>query len=181
LVNGVVKGAAGGAIGGAASGFAVPLMFGADVDEALDGMWSGAANGAFYGGLTGGMVALNQAKMQKISVFSGERLEGHHTLPRMMLGYDDGQELAPMSQSTHIEIHKDMRKYLDSYGKQHGLDLVPRRGYPGSKMREDIDLPLRFRSIKSFYDNYPFKYYPERKLFYENYKLKWHIYPFKKN
>lgn len=177
LLDGIVKGAAGGAIGGAASGFATTLMFEGNIDDALDGMWSGATTGAFYGGLTGGIAEYQSAYKQRISPFTGNKMEAHHSHPKFM-GGQESQELVLMDINRHRDLHRKLNQKLRDYvDPETGKSMLPTRGYPALKMRGIFDDNLRFNRLKHFYDNNYMRFYDARKQFYKVNGIKWRPIP----
>ncbi len=90
-----------------------------------------------------------------------EPIEGHHSDPKFM-GGDPKQPLTDLPRSTHRGeegLHNDLNKFLKERKNELGHDMAPRRGNPGSKVRDNFSREERLRALadfyKKFYDKYP--------------------------
>jgi len=132
-------------------------------------MLKGAATGAAIGAISGFATGLQYARQNKISPWTGEKTNKHHSYPKS-LGGDVNQPLTTMSASRHRELHSDMNDFL----KNNPLgNMLPRKGHIGEMIQNDFGRQLLFKQTKYFYDSHPIKYWDARYDFYRNNNLFW--------
>lgn len=143
------------------------LGSGANLDDAFEAGWSSAKSGFVIGVIAGGSSAAAKAMSSKIDPFTGERIEMHHSDPKFM-GGDPNQELTPLKQSLHRELHQDLNDYLKMQTDDFGNHMRPQRGNPGIRIQETFTRPIRIEAMNNFYDINRFSYPRSRYDFYKN-------------
>ena len=160
----------------AASGFVLgtgsSLLSGESFEDALHEGGKGALTGAGIGAITGAASGFKYARDNKISPWTGEKTQKHHSDP-IFLGGEKRQTLTNMSTSRHISLHKELNANLKNIHTEQGFDMSPRRNNPGSIIREKFSRELRIGAMKNFYDSNRFKYFDARYDFYKNNNLRW--------
>jgi len=79
-----------------------------------------------------------------------EDIEKHHSDPKF-LGGDPKQELTPMAKSQHRQLHKDLNEHLENYVDSKGNSMVPKKGNPGSVIRQNFPRNERLQALADFY------------------------------
>ena len=178
VLKGFLSGSVGGSVGGYLTGFICTFITTGSLEEANESGLYGALIGAVSGAISGGLSGYQYAKEHNISPWKGEKIQKHHSFPKF-LGGDFDQPLSPMNESRHIDLHRDLNKYLHNSDIERGdgFKMLPTRGNSGRDIQKKVPLDMRFNSIKSFYDAYPYKYFDIRRDFYMNNGLKWKPWP----
>lgn len=162
LTQGAVNSATGFALG---TGMA--LGTGSDLGDALKQGGQGAAFGLATGVISGTVEGYQTARQDKISPWTGDKTQRHHSDPKFM-GGEPKQDLTPMTEQRHHDLHKDLNKFLREQTNEKGQHMRPQAGNNGAKIRMNFDRPQRFDAMKSFYDQHPVKYWDARLDFYRN-------------
>jgi YD repeat protein len=170
----VLRQAAVNSVGGAVSGFAIGTAVSyiqyEDFDRAFSEGVRGGLMGAGIGFTTGAIGGYRYAKENKLSPWTGEKIQLHHSDPIFMGGAPD-QELTPMSISRHQELHKDLNNFLVEKKNALGQHMRPQPRNPGAKIRFNFSRTQRFDAMKQFYDKNWIKYWDARWDFYKNNNL----------
>ena len=156
--------------GHVASGTTEGLLQGNSLGDAFTGSLEGIGTSMAIGGTIGVTSTMATCYATKISPWTGERIQRHHSFPKA-LGGEVNQKLTPMSTSRHQNLHKEMNQYLKTQtteidGKV--FDMYPRRGNSGRAVRSHFMDPQRFNAVKSFYDRHYIKYFDARYDYYKN-------------
>ena len=162
VTNSVVSGATGFTVG---AGWAA--LDGKSFEESMRAGWNSAKVGFAVGGATGSFSGWQRAKEARVSPWTGEPIQRHHSDPKFM-GGDPNQRLTPMSKSRHKDLHKDMYRYLEQHTDANGNHMRPLPNNSGLRIQNNFIRPQRFDALKGFYDNYPIKYWDARRDFYRN-------------
>ena len=162
VTNSVVSGATGFTVG---AGWAA--LDGKSFEESMRAGWNSAKVGFAVGGATGSLSGWQRAKEARVSPWTGEPIQRHHSDPKFM-GGDPNQRLTPMSKSRHKDLHKDMYRYLEQHTDANGNHMRPLPNNSGLRIQNNFIRPQRFDALKGFYDNYPIKYWDARRDFYRN-------------
>ena len=157
------------AVSGSIIGGALALGSGDSFGEIKSEMLKGAATGAAIGAISGFATGLQYARQNKISPWTGEKTNKHHSYPKS-LGGDVNQPLTTMSASRHRELHSDMNDFLKNNPSG---NMMPRRGHNGEAIQRHFGIPNLFQRTRSFYDSHPYKYWDARYDFYKNNHLFW--------
>ncbi len=171
VVKGIVSGAASYAAGGYVGNYVGTLVLTGDPEMAKQNAWKGLYTNLATGAVFGGVGAYQYAKGNKISPWTGEKIQRHHSDP-IFLGGDERQSLTPMSESRHRALHREMNQYLKEQTNESGYDMQPRRNNPGRQIRENFNRNIRFDATIRFYDQNRFRYWDARRDFYNINKLK---------
>ena len=97
-------------------------------------------------------INLNQQKSQSIpfelsiSQPKTKKVHLHHAFPKF-LGGSDKQKLVPLSEREHINLHKDLRTFLQKYYSQ----MEPKKGQSGTVIQSQTSLNQRKNAIAQFY------------------------------
>ena len=172
-----ITGALGGFAGGYTGGLAVGLLATGDFSEANDMALDGALSGGVIGAATGFAGRIKYARDNKISPWTGEKTQNHHSFPKF-LGGNDKQILTPMSASRHMKaetgLHQELNKYLNTITDDYGNTMCPKPGNSGETIRTNFkDINVRINAMKTFYDNNKWRYWDARFDFYRNNKMIW--------
>ena len=116
------------------------------------------------GGATGSFSGWQRAKEARVSPWTGEPIQRHHTEP-IFIGGDPKQRLTPMSVSRHKDLHQDMYRHLEQHTDANGNHMRPLPNNSGADIRLHFPKSQRFDALKRFYDNYPIKYWDARRAF----------------
>lgn len=162
LTQGAVNSATGFALG---TGMA--LGTGSDLGDALKQGGQGAAFGLATGVISGTVEGYQTARQDKISPWTGDKTQGHHSDPKFM-GGEPKQDLTPMTEQRHHDLHKDLNEFLRKQTNEKGQHMRPQKGNSGHKIQAIFDKSLRFDAMKRFYDQHPVKYWDARLDFYRN-------------
>ena len=162
VTNSVVSGATGFTVGAGWTAFS-----GGSFEESMQAGWNSAKVGFAVGGATGSFSGWQRAKEARVSPWTGEPIQRHHSDPKFM-GGDPKQRLTPMSTSRHKELHKNMYDYLRQHTDDNGNHMRPQSNNSGARIRNNFIRSQRFDALKGFYDNYPIKYWDARRGFYRN-------------
>ena len=158
----------------AASGFllsaGISFAYTKDFDQALKDGVRGGLMGAGIGFTTGAIGGYRYAKENKLSPWTGEKIQLHHSDPIFMGGAPD-QELTPMSISRHQELHKDLNNFLVEKKNALGQHMRPQPRNSGLQIRTNFNRTQRFEAMKQFYDKNWIKYWDARWDFYKNNNL----------
>jgi len=170
----VLRQAAVNSVGGAVSGFAIGTAVSyiqyKDFDRAFSEGVRGGLMGAGMGLTTGAIGGYRYAKENKLSPWTGEKIQLHHSDPIFMGGAPD-QELTPMSISRHQELHKDLNNFLVEKKNALGQHMRPQPRNSGLQIRTNFNRTQRFEAMKQFYDKNWIKYWDARWDFYKNNNL----------
>ena len=170
----VLRQAAVNSVGGAVSGFAIGTAVSyiqyKDFDRAFSEGVRGGLMGAGIGLTTGAIGGYRYAKENKLSPWTGEKIQLHHSDPIFMGGAPD-QELTPMSISRHQELHKDLNNFLVEKKNALGQHMRPQPRNSGLQIRRNFNRTQRFDAMKQFYDKNWIKYWDARWDFYKNNNL----------
>ena len=136
----------------------------------MSGSFDGIGESIAIGGVIGVTSTVATCYATKISPWTGEKIQRHHSFPKALGGYVN-QELTPMSTSRHQILHREMNQHLmtettDIEGKI--FDMYPRKGNNGRAVRSHFTGYQRFNAVKNFYDQHYIKYYDARYDFYKN-------------
>ena len=162
VTNSVVSGATGFTVGAGWTAFS-----GGSFEESMQAGWNSAKVGFAVGGATGSFSGWQRAKEARVSPWTGEPIQRHHSDPKFM-GGDPKQRLTPMSTSRHKELHKNMYDYLRQHTDDNGNHMRPQSNNSGARIQRYFTRQQRFDALKGFYDNYPIKYWDARRGFYRN-------------
>ena len=158
----------------AASGFllsaGISFAYTKDFDQAFKDGVRGGLMGAGIGFTTGAIGGYRYVKENKLSPWTGEKIQLHHSDPIFMGGAPD-QELTPMSISRHQELHKDLNNFLVEKKNALGQHMRPQPRNSGAKIRFNFSRTQRFDAMKQFYDKNWIKYWDARWDFYKNNNL----------
>ena len=158
----------------AASGFllsaGISFAYTKDFDQAFKDGVRGGLMGAGIGFTTGAIGGYRYAKENKLSPWTGEKIQLHHSDPIFMGGAPD-QELTPMSISRHQELHKDLNNFLVEKKNALGQHMRPQPRNSGLQIRRNFNRIDRFDAMKQFYDKNWIKYWDARWDFYKNNNL----------
>jgi RHS repeat-associated protein len=97
---------------------------------------------------------------------AAEAIELHHSDPKFM-GGDVDQELTPMTKSDHQELHQELNDHLEGYKDADGNTMRPKKGYPGSDMRNNFPRTDRLKAMADFYKGSGSKYAQAAKDFFK--------------
>ncbi|TGX79430.1 hypothetical protein E5358_14905, partial [Palleniella muris] len=173
FLQAMVSGAVGGMTSGWAISFATSLILTGDFDEALSAGNNGLLSGMVTGTIAGGIGGIKASRDNKVSPWTGEKTQNHHSFPKFAGGTDE-QVLTPVPESLHREMHKEMNQYLYEMRTSDGLHhMRPQRGNSGSIIQNQFSTGQRFSAMKNFYDLHPFKYAHTRYDFYMNNGIQW--------
>ena len=174
ILNGLATGSFVGSASGFISNFALALILGASLEDACNESLMGAVYGAASGAVNGVGGAILSARENKVSPWTGEKTNNHHSFPKF-LGGEANQELTPMSVSRHVRFHKDFNEYLLNQTDEYGNNMRPVRGNSGKIIRKNFDYVFRKNATRQFYDSHPLKYWDARMDFYRinDMILKW--------
>lgn len=172
VLNGLVNGAVLGSAYGFVSDFAIALMQGASMQEAFNTSLKGAAIGGLSGAVFGIGNGFKSARENKVSPWTGEKINMHHSFPKF-LGGDTKQELTPMSMKRHIRYHKEFNEYLLDQTDNYGNNMRPVKGNSGKVIKKNFDFHIRMGVTQQFYDMHPYRYWDARLDFYRNNGLIW--------
>ena len=172
VLNGLVNGAVLGSACGFVSDFAIALMQGASMQEAFNTSLKGAAIGGLSGAVFGIGNGFKSARENKVSPWTGEKINMHHSFPKF-LGGDTKQELTPMSMKRHIRYHKEFNEYLLDQTDNYGNNMRPVKGNSGKVIKKNFDFHIRMGVTQQFYDMHPYRYWDARLDFYRNNGLIW--------
>lgn len=172
VLNGLVNGAVLGSACGFVSDFAIALMQGASMQEAFNTSLKGAAIGGLSGAVFGIGNGFKSARENKVSPWTGEKINMHHSFPKF-LGGDTKQELTPMSMKRHIRYHKEFNEYLLDQTDNYGNNMRPVKGNSGKVIKKNFDFHIRMGVTQQFYDMHPYRYWDARFDFYRNNGLIW--------
>lgn len=173
FLQGVVSGAVRGMTGGWAISFATSLILTGDFDEALSAGNNGLLSGMTTGAITGGIGGIKASRDNKVSPWTGEKTQNHHSFPKFTGGTDE-QVLTPVPESLHREMHREMNQYLYETKTPDGqYHMRPQRGNPRPTIQNNFTVTQRFSAMKNFYDLHPFKYAHTRYDFYMNNGMQW--------
>lgn len=168
-----ITGALGGGIGGYTGGLAVGLLATGDFSEAHDMALDGALSGGVIGAATGFAGGIKYARDNKISPWTGEKTQNHHSFPKF-LGGNDKQILTPMETSRHRTLHKELNEYLKTQtSDDKRYNMFPRKGNPGKDIQKNFTDITRINAAKTFYDSNKWRYWDARFDFYRNNKMIW--------
>lgn len=168
-----ITGALGGGIGGYTGGFAVGLLATGDFSEAHDMALDGALSGGVIGAATGFAGGIKYARDNKISPWTGEKTQNHHSFPKF-LGGDNEQILTPMETSRHRTLHKELNEYLKNQtSDDKRYNMFPRKGNSGETIQNNFTNVTRINAAKTFYDSNKWRYWDARFDFYRNNKMIW--------
>ena len=162
VTNSVVSGATGFTVGAGWTAFS-----GGSFEESMQAGWNSAKVGFAVGGATGSFSGWQRAKEARVSPWTGEPIQRHHTEP-IFIGGDPKQRLTPMSVSRHKDLHQDMYRHLEQHTDANGNHMRPLPNNSGADIRLHFPKSQRFDALKRFYDNYPIKYWDARRGFYRN-------------
>ena len=165
LINSTSNAASGFVVSGGAS-----YIMNGDVDQAFSEGVRGFLMGAGIGFTTGAIGGYRYAKENKLSPWTGEKIQLHHSDPIFMGGAPD-QELTPMSISRHQELHKDLNNFLVEKKNALGQHMRPQPRNSGLQIRRNFNRIDRFDAMKQFYDKNWIKYWDARWDFYKNNNL----------
>lgn len=87
---------------------------------------------------------------------------GHHANPKFMGGHQK-QDLVEMLKSRHVELHRDLVKFL----QEKYPEMVTKPGYDGFKMQRAVEEELRLQAMKEFYTGPGAKYGAAAKEFFK--------------
>ena len=166
----------------ATSGFIISAGFAISADLALgnelyfedilEAGGQGALNGIAIGAITGIQEGIDYARRHKRNPWTGEETHAHHSFPKF-LGGEKRQHLSEITKSRPKNLHKELNLMLKEIKSQDGNDMMPRKGNPRRSIQNNFSKPIRFNTIKNFYDSHPFKYWDIRYDFYKNNNLRW--------
>lgn len=165
VTNSVVSGATGFTVG---AGWTA--LNGGSFEESMQAGWNSAKVGFAVGGAVGSLSGWQRAKEARVSPWTGESIQRHHSDPKFM-GGDPNQRLTPMSKSRHKDLHKDMYRYLEQHTDANGNHMRPLPNNSGYDIRRNFNSSQRFNALKGFYDSYPHKYWDARLDFYRNSRI----------
>jgi RHS repeat-associated protein len=94
---------------------------------------------------------------EKSIVEEAEKIEMHHSDPVFMEG-DVKQDLTPLKQSEHKQLHRDMNEHLKDYKDNAGNHMAPQKGNPGSAIRQNFTRQERLKALGDFYKGPGAKY-----------------------
>jgi len=146
LINSTSNAASGFVVSGGAS-----YIMNGDVDQAFSEGVRGFLMGAGIGFTTGAIGGYRYAKENKLSPWTGEKIQLHHSDPIFMGGAPD-QELTPMSISRHQELHKDLNNFLVEKKNALGQHMRPQPRNSGLQIRRNFNRIDRSDAMKQFYD-----------------------------
>ena len=168
-----ITGALGGFAGGYTGGLAVGLLATGDFSEANDMALDGALSGGVIGAATGFAGGIKYARDNKISPWTGEKTQNHHSFPKF-LGGDNEQILTPMETSRHRTLHKELNEYLKTQtSDDKRYNMFPRKGNSGETIQNNFTDVTRINAAKTFYDSNKWRYWDARFDFYRNNKMIW--------
>ena len=167
LLKGMILGSAAGGVSNGIGGFAVGLMTTGNLSEALDAAKHGFLSGVGLGAISGGISAVQAARQENVSPWTGEGMQRHHSYQKA-LGGPEKQQLTDMSKSRHQRLHKELNEYLRNQTDGKGHHMRPQRGNPGLRIRNYFDESTRINVLKNFYDSHPLRYWDARFDFYRN-------------
>lgn len=153
-----ITGTLGGSVGGYTGGLAAGLLATGDFSEANDMALEGALSGGIIGAATGFAGGIKYARDHKISPWTGEKTQNHHSIPKF-LGGDDEQNLTPMSASRHRKFHNELNDYLYTQTNEQGYHMRPLKGNKGVDIQKHFGLPLRQKALYDFLGKKRFKYW----------------------
>ena len=153
-------------------GTAMSLGTGSDLKDALKNGGKDAALGLASGTISGATNYYMYARENKLSPWTGEKTNRHHSFPKFLGGATD-QELTTMSVSRHKQFHKDFNEYLYQQRNEKGEHMRPQRGNSGMIIRENFKFSVRFDTTRHFYDSHPLKYWDARWDFYKYNNIIW--------
>jgi len=80
-----------------------------------------------------------------------ERTHEHHSDPKFM-GGEPKQATTTLAESEHQQLHKELNEFLKQQKSEFGHDMAPRRGNPGSKIRQNFTRDELLRAAGEFYN-----------------------------
>ena len=143
------------------------LSNGESISNSLEAGLRGFGEGVALGAVSGMGTGLRIAHAEKVNPWTGEKRHGHHSYPKF-LGGDVRQPLTNISESRHVELHKDLNTYLDAIRDSYGNGMRPKRGNSGFNIQKNFSQEMRFNTIKNFYDLHQIKYWDARWYLYRN-------------
>lgn len=164
---GTITGAFAGGLSRGLTGFITELAFTGDFDEALTSGFKGMLHGAVEGAIFGGLSAIEAARSDNISPWTGEKIQKHHSMPKFLGGKKE-QPLTPMSKTRHQKLHKELNEYLRQQTDENGNHMRPQRGNSGTNIQKSFNPEIRINAMKNFYDQHPIRYWDARLDFYKN-------------
>ncbi len=167
LLKGMILGSAAGGVSNGVGCFVVGFMTTGNLWKALDAASHGLLNGVAVGAISGGVSALKTARQERVSPWTGEDIQRHHSYQKA-LGGPEKQPLTDMSKSRHKMLHKELNEYLRNQTDGEGHHMRPQKGNPGARIRNYFDESSRINALKNFYDSHPLRYWDARYDFYRN-------------
>lgn len=152
---------------GFALGTGMALGTGSDLGNALKQGGQGAAFGLATGVISGTVEGYQTARQDKISPWTGDKTQRHHSDPKFM-GEEPKQDLTPMTVQRHKDLHQDLNDFLRKQTNDKGQHMQPQPGNKGKDIQQNFAKPLRIDARKRFYDQHPIKYWDARLDFYRN-------------
>ena len=153
-----------------AGGTVFGLLHGNSLGESLDNSFEGIGKSILIGEAIGVTSTIATCYATRISPWTGERIQRHHSFPKA-LGGNVNQELTPMSTSRHQNLHREMNQYLKTITTERegkSYDMFPRKGNSGRIIQHNFMESQRFNAVKGFYDLHQIKYFDARYDFYYN-------------
>jgi RHS repeat-associated protein len=95
-----------------------------------------------------------------VDSFGLSATHGHHSDPKFMEG-DPKQKLTTLSQSDHIQLHRDLNTHLETKTKVikgQTVSMRPKRGNSGATIRGNFSREERLDALAEFYHNNKSKY-----------------------
>lgn len=178
LLKGMILGSAAGGVSNGVGCFVVGFMTTGNLWKALDAASHGLLNGVAVGAISGGVSALKTARQERVSPWTGEDIQRHHSYQKA-LGGPEKQPLTDMSKSRHKMLHKELNEYLRNQTDGEGHHMRPQKGNPGARIRNYFDESSRINALKNFYDSHPLRYWDARYDFYRNTNMLNQWQPFK--
>lgn len=148
-------------------GTALSLGAGDDIDEAVSQGGKSAVGSFVTGTITGFSSEIRYSRSSKLSPWTGEKTNRHHSFPKF-LGGDKDQDLTTMSVSRHRRFHREFNDYLYEQRNDEGYHMRPQRGNGTKEIEFNFDYDIRFDRTKQFYDSHPLRYWDARFDFYYN-------------
>lgn len=178
LLKGMILGSAAGGVSNGVGSFVVGFMTTGNLWKALDAASHGLLNGVAVGAISGGVSALKTARQERVSPWTGEDIQRHHSYQKA-LGGPEKQPLTDMSKSRHKMLHKELNEYLRNQTDGEGHHMRPQKGNPGARIRNYFDESSRINALKNFYDSHPLRYWDAGYDFYRNTNMLNQWQPFK--
>jgi hypothetical protein len=86
---------------------------------------------------------------------NGEPIEMHHSDPAFMGGADPPtQELTPMWQSEHQQLHQELNEFLEQYDDGFGHNMRPGPGNSGEDIQAYHGRPALLQAMADFYNTF---------------------------